>query len=506
MSNGKICVSVCAKSADELTLKIRRAEKFADVVELRFDCLARNEVRKALTNLPSIKKQYLITFRPKNQGGMREFTIGEQLKFWERVFWALEPGFMIDIELDPKLLNTINPEKTVRIVSSHDFTGGPKKGPLVDWDLLSSLIGNNIKIAVQADDITDSIPVWKLLEYARDETNKIIPIAMGEAGKWTRILGMAHGAFMTYASLKTGNETAPGQISAEDLIDVYRVRELDEKTAVYGIIGGNTSYSVSPFMHNAAFKKCNLNSVFVPLQVKNLDEFMRRMVKSKTREIELNFAGFSVTIPHKQAILKHLDSVDETARKIGAVNTVKVENGKYYGFNTDAYGFIEPLKNICGDLQNARVAVFGAGGAARACIYALKEEGADVSLLARDPQKADVLARDFGIPVQQLTTDNRQLTTGFDIIINATPLGTKGAAENETVADAEQLEGVKLVYDLVYNPGETRLIREAKAAGILTLGGLEMLVEQGANQFKIWSGQTAPVGEMTAAVRKRLIL
>jgi len=505
MSNGKICVSVCAKTADELTLKIRRAEKFADVIELRFDCLARNEVRKALANLPSIKKQYLITFRPKNQGGMREIKIGEQLKFWERVFWALEPGFMIDIELDPKLLLTINPEKTTRIVSYHDFSGHPENMCL-NWDALSSLAGNIVKIAIQADDITDSIPVWKLLENARIYNKQIIPIAMGEAGKWTRILGLAHGAFMTYASLITGNETAPGQISAEDLIDVYRVRKLDEKTAVYGIIGGNTSYSVSPFMHNAAFKKSNLNSVFVPLQVKNLDEFMGRMVKAETREIELNFAGFSVTIPHKQAILKHLDFIDETARKIGAVNTVKIENGKFYGFNTDAYGFIEPLKNKFGDLQNARVAVFGAGGAARACIYALQGEGADVSLLARDPQKADVLAGDFGIAIMQLTTDNRQLTTGFDIIVNATPLGTKGAAENETIADAEQLEGVKLVYDLVYNPGETRLIREAKAAGILTLGGLEMLVEQGAKQFEIWSGQTAPVGEMTAAVRKRLIL
>ena len=195
-----------------------------------------------------------------------------------------------------------------------------------------------IKIAVQTNDITDTIPIWKLLEKWKsekeiiknkrlkeyDELNKklkkvnysipppksflqIIPIAMGESGKWTRILGLAHGAFMTYAALDDGKETAPGQVSAKDLIEVYRAKELDENTEVYGIIGGNTAYSLSPYIHNAAFKFHNLNAVFVPLQTHDLDEFIRRMVKPETREIDLNFKGFAVTIPHKQSIIKHLE-------------------------------------------------------------------------------------------------------------------------------------------------------------------------------------------------------
>jgi len=233
---------------------------------------------------------------------------------------------------------------------------------------------------------------------------------------------------------------------------------------------------------------------------------MRRMVKPETHEIELNFKGFSVTNPHKQAIIKHLDHIDETAKSIGAVNTVKIENEKFYGYNTDAHGFIVPLKAIYGDLSGANVAVFGAGGAARACIYALKHEGCDVTLLARNPRKAQVLKDEFNIHIQQLTTNNRQLTTVFDIIVNATPLGTKGGLENESIATVEQLEGVKLVYDLVYSHGDTSLLQEARHAGVRAIGGLEMLIAQGAKQFEIWTSRHAPLDEMSAAVKTRLNL
>lgn len=499
MNQGKICISLCAKTADDLIRQIERAEKLADVVELRFDCLDDGEIERAIERLPDTKKQYLVTYRPADQGGRRELTLAERTKFWEDTLLKLKPGFMIDIELDPKMLLAIDPDRTTRIVSYHDFSGGH------NWEALSSIAGDNIKIAVETNDITDTISVWKYFQKTRPEKN-VIPIAMGEAGKWTRILGLAHGALMTYASLESGSETAPGQISADDLIDLYRVKELDKATGVYGIIGGNTSYSVSPYMHNSAFKAAKMNSVFVPLQVADLGEFTRRMVRPETREIELNFKGFSVTNPHKQAIIKHLDVVDETAKKIGAVNTVKIEGEKFYGYNTDAPGFIAPLKEMFGDLAGVRTAVVGAGGAARACVYSLLQEKAEVTLLARHPRKAEALAQEFEIDVLQPPNDHRPLATAFDIIVNATPLGTRGEYENETVAIAEQLKDAKLVYDLVYNPAETRLLREAKLAGVPAMGGIEMLIGQGVKQFEIWTGADAPIEEMRSAVRKRLDL
>jgi 3-dehydroquinate dehydratase/shikimate dehydrogenase len=330
---------------------------------------------------------------------------------------------------------------------------------------------------------------------------------MGEAGKWTRILGLAHGAYLTYASLEAGGETAPGQISVRDMTEVFRVKELDENTEVYGIIAGDTSYSMSPYIHNAAFKSTAMNSVFVPLQVGDLDGFITRMVRQETREVELNFFGFSVTNPHKQMIMRSLDDVDDAAAKIGAVNTVKIEDGKLHGYNTDAIGFIRPLHDRFSDLKNAHAAVIGAGGAARACIYSLKNAGADTTVFARDVNKARELADHFEISVEQLKTGDSKPVAGFsnfDIVVNATPLGTRGEKMNESPATAEQLRDVKLVYDLIYNPAETRLIHEARRAGAETLGGFDMLLAQAERQFQIWTGAEAPITEMRAAAQRKV--
>ncbi len=509
MNNGKICVSVCAATAAELVEQIKRAEDLADVIEIRFDCFNENELKTALEKLKelNVRKPFLATFRPKEQGGKRDLSLSERLKFFEAFLLNNKnKNYFVDFEADLHL--KLNIELKNKIVSSHDFTSVPEDFDLnVAFDLLKQNTGT-LKIAAQADDLSDTIRIWKLLEKAKTENKQIIPIAMGESGKWTRILGLAHGAFMTYASLDAESETAPGQVSARDLIEVYRAKELNETTDVYGILGSNTSVSMSPYIHNMAFAFHDLNAVFVPLQVNNLDEFMRRMVLPATREIELNFKGFSVTLPHKQAIIKHLDGLDETAAKIGAVNTVKITDGKLYGYNTDAPGFIEPLLNSYGDLTGAKVAVLGAGGAARAVVYALKTAGADVTIFARDLTKAESLAADFKVESRELskTEDQKPKTdfSDFDILVNTTPLGMKGKADGETPALAEHLKGLHLVYDLVYIPFQTPLMTEADIAEVPKIGGLAMLIAQAIEQQRIWTGLAAPMKEMSRAVLKRI--
>ena len=506
MNNGKICVSVCAETVEKLIQQIRSAEEFADVIEVRFDCLEKDDVRNLVVNLPAIEKTYLFTYRPKDQGGKRVLKLGKRLKFWELVFRAVKSDFMIDVEFEPSLILAVDPHKTHRIVSFHDFEGTPDNLGLI-WAGMTELSNAIVKIAVKADDITDSIAIWKLVGQAKSEKKQVIPIAMGEAGKWTRILGLAYGAFMTYASLDAGKETADGQITAKDLIETYRVKELDENTQVYGVIGDPISQSLSPYMHNPALAAAGINAVFLPLSVKNLDEFMRRMVMPKTREVELNFTGFSVTMPHKQAIMRYLDAIDPTAEKIGAVNTVKVEDDKLIGFNTDAHGFITPLRSRFGDVRGSRVAVYGAGGAARACVYALIQEGAEITVFARDSEKAGAFSSEFGVDWKQLTKDKGRRTTNvsqFDIIVNATPTGMKGAFEQETLFSAEQLARVKFVYDLVTKAVDTPIIREAKKAGIPAIGGLEMLIAQGAKQFEIWTGREAPLDIMRNSLLLRM--
>jgi 3-dehydroquinate dehydratase / shikimate dehydrogenase len=518
MNNGKICVSVCAETAGGLIEQMKRAEDLADVIEIRFDCLKEIEPEKLWSRIGQFRKQFngevLATFRPKNkgQGGNKELNLFQRKEFWfgshvyEFVDWA---DFECDFEFD-------NDKVYARIVfnriiwSFHAFGVIPN---ISNLNLIfSKLVGltsdehtnkdsDVLKLAIRSDDITDTIQVWKLLGRAKEENKQIIPIAMGEAGKWTRILGLAHGAFLTYAALDSGRETAPGQVSAKDLIEVYRAKELDENTEVYGIIGNPVSQSVSPYMQNAAFKFHDLNAVYIPFEVSNLDEFIEKFVSVETREVELNLKGFSVTIPHKQAILKHLDFIDEDAEKIGAVNTLKIVDGKIYGYNTDAHGFIEPLKNAYGDLSGAKVAVVGNGGAARACVYALKKENADVTIFARNPEKAESLAKDFNI--KEVRSQKSEIG-GFEILVNATSLGMKGKFENETPFVAEQLKDLNLVYDLVYNPFETELLKQADKANVPKLGGLAMLVAQGMKQFGIWTGKDAPMKEMNRTALKKL--
>ncbi|MGI8848585.1 MAG: shikimate dehydrogenase [Pyrinomonadaceae bacterium] len=507
MNNGKICVSVCAKTTEELIEKISCAKNLADVIELRFDCLEKIEPEKLWNKIKQIRQSFdgklLATFRPIEQGGKRNLTFAERKEFWadlhisEFIDWA-------DFELDlpEENINKRSGKTSKKVIKSfHDF----EKTPANLNEIYNQISANSelLKIAIQADDIGDTIAVWKLLERAKAEKKQIIPIAMGEAGKWTRILGLAHGASMTYAALSAGRETAPGQISAKDLIKTYRVRELTAKTSVFGIIGNPVAHSLSPFMHNEAFEFHNLDAVYIPFEVKNLDEFIERFIKKETREVELNFKGFSVTIPHKSTIIKHLDFVDETAKAIGAVNTVKIKNGKLYGYNTDAQGFIEPLKNSYGDLGNAKIAVFGAGGAARACVYALGKENAKATIFARNIGKAQSLADEFNVQSSKFKVEGESYKN-FDIVVNTTPLGTCGEFENKTPATAEQLENVNLVYDLVYNPFETQFIKEAKKASVPTIGGIAMLVGQAMAQLKIWTGEDAPMKEMSATVLKRL--
>lgn len=532
MNNGKICISICAETADEFLEKIERAAEIADIIELRFDCLetfsliSDRLVIEKIKNLKSkLSKPFIVTFRPLEEGGFRKLNFyHDRIPFWESR--QLDVADYVDCEWELasnltyewKFYDTVLKSKI--ICSFHRFEGSIKnyQNYLKIYDGISSLRIQGMfetrqrrkidiaKIAVQANDATDGLGLMKLLEHAKAENQDLIPIAMGEHGIWTRILGLSRGAFLTFASLDDASATAPGQITINEMIDVYRVKELNEQTEVYGLIAGSTGHSVSPDMHNAAFKFHNLNAVFVPFAVKNLEEFLRRMVKPETREIDLNLRGFAVTLPHKIEIIKYLDEIDDTAQAIGAVNTVKIENGKLRGFNTDAAGFLEPLQNSYGDVRGANVAVVGAGGAARACVYALTNAGAKVTVLARNLEKGQSLRQDFGVDLQEFPIQNpKSKIQNWDILVNATPMGMrKGDLKNETPATAEQLAGVGLVYDLIYNPFQTKLMREADSVFVPTLGGLAMLVAQGMIQQKIWTGKDAPMKEMSAAALRKL--
>jgi 3-dehydroquinate dehydratase/shikimate dehydrogenase len=508
----RLCVSICESRAAELAQSAAEASATADLVELRMDCLPSVELTLALRQLDALQLAspcpFVMTLRPAEQGGRREIDALNRLAFWvENFLYGEQYHGFADIECELLLLIHQSEDERWKkldwarvICSHHDFTGTPRDLDKI-YERMAATPAPVLKIAVHAADVTDCIPVFHLLDRARREGREIIAIAMGEAGVATRILGPSRGAFMTYGSLDSASPVAPGQLSAADLTELYRIRELDRETEVMGLVGSPVAHSISPQIHNAAIASRSLNAVYIPFEVREVKDFIRRMVDPRTRELDWRLRGLSVTAPHKSACLEMLDELRAPAREIGAVNTILIEAESLIGYNTDAEAFLAPLQRRSIALRGARCAILGAGGAALSVLWALEREGAEVTVFARDMLKARPLAEKFGA---RCASHLDARFEGFELVINATPLGTRGYLERETPAVSSQLQGARFVYDLVYNPSETRLIREAAEAGLETIGGLEMLLAQAAAQFRLWTGTDAPLKVMQEAAERAL--
>jgi 3-dehydroquinate dehydratase / shikimate dehydrogenase len=492
---------VCAKSFAELEEMCARASEFADVIELRLDCLATSEpldagelIHRLQLLSPTVAGLFILTLRPAEQGGYRVIGRPEREAFWANDFRA---DLFCDIEADLVRKSSFDWPRV--IVSHHDFSGLPDDLEEI-YERLAATPARVVKIAVQANDITDCLRIFELLDRARSEQRELIAIAMGNAGIATRVLGPSRGAYLTYGSLEDDTATAPGQVNAQQLRSVYRIDEIDRETMICGLAGLPVMHSVSPHMHNAAFASEGVKGVYLPLEVRDVETFIRRMVHPRTRELDWNLRGLSVTAPHKSSVMQWLDWIEPDAREIGAVNTIVIESHGLHGYNTDVHGLIEPLLERVGSLQNLSVAVIGAGGAARAAVWALKRANARVTLFARAPIKAGLLCEAFEVHCETLSTAS---FAGYDVVINTTPVGS-GELLSQTPAIAEQLAGAGLAYDLIYNPIETEFLKEARRAGCRTLSGLPMLVAQARLQFELWTGKTPPAGIMYAAAAAAL--
>ena len=498
-----ICVPITESRAVDFIAALREADRVAEAIELRLDYLDEAELPEVLDWLGregrTLAAALVLTFRPHEQGGRRRVTLAERREFWE----GLDPSViaratLVDFESD--LIGHLHgedppvPWKKV-ICSWHDFAAMPDD-LIARYDRMAATPAAVVKVVAQANRIGDSLAIFELLEYARGK-KPVIGLAMGLAGLSTRVLSLSRGAVLTFASLRRGAESAPGQPTVDELCNLYRVRSLTPSTTIFGVIGNPVGHSRSPRIHNSALAAMKADGVYLPLPVEDLDTFIRDFVRPSTRRIDWNLRGLSVTIPHKLAIMPHLDRVDETARRIGAVNTVVVEGGELHGYNTDVSGAMIPLEAML-PLRGARVAVIGAGGSARAICYGLEARGADVTLFARDVSRAKTLADEFGARVAPLDSFAGEV----DLVINCTPLGMQGHSEGQSPLPAGKLRDVRLVYDLVYTPEETRLLEDARSAGCQTLGGLAMLVGQAAEQFRLWTGMEAPREVMWNAARQ----
>ena len=497
-----ICVPITETDVNGFLTMIHEAEKIADAIELRLDYLPAESLPQLLAELSSrvarVSKPLICTFRPREQGGKRDLTLQDRRDFWRGLPSQIVNSIVYaDFEFDlvESFANERPPAPWEQVICSwHDFAETPYD-LIARYELMAGAPAAVVKIATQANRIGDCLRIFELIEHAKGK-KPVIALAMGLPGLMTRVLAPARGAILTFGSLRRGSESAAGQPTVAELRDLYRVKQLSRASEVFGVIGNPVGHSRSPLMHNAALKALNRDGVYLPFEVDDVGSFVCGFVHPKTRKLDWNLRGLSVTIPHKLAIIPYLDFVDATARGVGAVNTVVVKDDELHGYNTDVAGAMKPLDDMI-DVKGARVAVIGAGGSARAICYGLSRRDADVTIYARDLKKAQPLADEFRARTASLESFKGEA----DVVINCAPVGMSGPSVGRSLIKAESLEGVKLVYDLIYTPEETALLGDANRAGCRTLGGLAMLVGQAAEQFILWTGLEAPVDVMWRAVR-----
>jgi 3-dehydroquinate dehydratase/shikimate dehydrogenase len=474
-----ICTTITAPTMAVLCAR-RDAAAAADLVELRLDSVRDPDVAGALKGR---RQPVVITCRASWEGGQFRGSEEERRRLLAQ---ALDAGAeYVDLEWRADFTADLVAKTGGRrvVISHHDFSGVP--ADLVDRLAAMRRTGAEVvKLAAQVRALADCVPLLEAgLRFGAD--GPLVLLGMGRQGFVTRALAARFGSCWTYA----GSEASLGQIPIEQMLGEYRFRRVTASTAIYGLAGAPLAHSVSPAMHNGAFGAAGLDAVYVPFEASDVDDFF-------ALASALDVRGVSVTIPFKRDCLARADEVDDIARTAGAVNTLKREGDRWLGTNTDVAGFLAPLEGR--SLAGARVAILGAGGAARAVATALAGTGARVSVRARKLDDAIDVAR-----LADGASGPMPPAPGtWDILVNTTPVGMFPHVDASPIP-AGALGG-GLVYDLVYNPPVTRLLEEAAAAGCETIGGLDMLVAQARAQFRWWTGLEADGAVMKEAATGRL--
>lgn len=518
----RLIVPLTSTTAEQARADLKQAlEAGAELIELRLDYLAdlTADDIAALRRMAGDEIPLLLTARCREEGGVWD---ADETHRMSRLIDLAPHGDLCDIELATwersanvrqkielalqRLRGGNRDGASARLVlSSHDFQQRPANLCRIVETMNGVGECGVAKIVFAARHISET---FELFDLMHSNPKPILAIAMGEAGVITRILAKKFGAFGTFASLGQGRESAPGQVSIEQMKNVYRWDAINRDTAVYGVIGHPVGHSMSPAIHNAAFDRCGINAVYVPLLIEpSYDHFVDFLRHALDRDW-FDLRGCSVTIPHKANAIKLVHAlsgyIEPLAARIGAVNTLTFGDGKIAAHNTDYAGSLDALTGAMGctraDLKGLSAAVLGAGGAARALVAGLCDCGCRVTIYNRTPERAKELADDFRCTAAPI---DERVRAGTQIVVNATSIGMHPKSD-DTPLPADRMHPDMVVFDTVYNPIETRLLREAKQVGCRTADGVAMFVNQAAAQFERWTGKTAPRERMREVVVARL--
>jgi 3-dehydroquinate dehydratase/shikimate dehydrogenase len=482
MSIQQLCVTVTAPTMAELRRQ-RDGVGDADLIELRLDSVCDPDVSGALADR---RRPVMITCRPAWDGGA---FVGSEEERKRLLREALASGAeYVDLEAGAGFDDLIADANRHRVViSAHDFEEVP-----ADLDAriraMKATGAHTVKIAVKTNRLADCVTLLEIASRWQDADGRhgLVLIGMGEHGAITRVWPSRFHSSWTYAGTLAG----VGQITPGALLNEFRFRDLGPHTALYGIAGAPVAHSVSPAMHNAAFRAASIDGVYLPLPAVDVDDFV-----AFARAFGLQ--GANVTIPYKVAICARVDETSELAARIGAINAIRVEGHRWLGDNTDAQGFLEPLRDRL-PLTGTRAALLGAGGAARGVAIALATSGAHVSVHARNRQRAGEVAALVSGSVGAWPPE----PASWDLLVNCTPVGMHPHVDESPLPASHLASGT--VYDLVYNPQATRLLTEAERAGCRTIGGLEMLVGQARQAFEWWTGVRPSAAVMRSAAVNKL--
>ncbi|MBV8845860.1 MAG: shikimate dehydrogenase [Acidobacteriaceae bacterium] len=489
----RICVALGFPTVSQLSRAAEQEYKDGNaLLEFRLDYLP--DPAGGTELIRRFKKKFvdacvLATCRHKEAHGYFPGPVERQLAVLENAAGAGAALVDLEIESAERLggaAQTLR-EHAALIISAHNFEKTPALEPLLRR--LQRVPANAYKIAITARKPSDNL---RLLHCACDHAETpLILLAMAEAGIPSRILSPSRGSLYTYAASREGPGTAPGQIPAHTMKSLYRPGKLTRQTRIFGLVANPVAHSKSPAIHNRGFQARRVDAVYLPFLVTaaQLKDWMQAAT-------ELPVAGFSVTIPHKQRIMRYLDVIEPLAKRIGAVNTVWRKGGKWRGTNTDVDGVLKPLRRRM-TLAGSSVLIAGYGGGARAAAAALADARANVYVTGRNMKSAQALAR--AVKGEAIALADAQEHT-YNALIHATPVGMAPDGEGCLFESIP----AEIVFDMVYNPRQTVLLKRAKAAGCTVISGSEMLLEQALSQFEIFTGQSAPRAIMEAALERAL--
>lgn len=490
----KICIAL-GQSDPERLLDLARHEAASGerFLEFRLDYLPRP--LHGVSLIADFLKEYpecsvLATCRRHQNHGRFNGSIEQQLAVLTQAIGQGAKAVDVEIESAELAIPGVRDlaAHTTLVVSYHNFEGTPAMEPVLKRML--KVPADAYKIVTTARKPSDNGRLLGLSRLA--PRTPMILLAMTETGFPSRVLSLAGGGMFTYAAPSLAEGTAAGQVCARSLRKLYRSDKLTRNTKVFGVIADPVCHSISPAVHNRALQSRRIDAVYLPFLVNPLQ--LKDFFVLADR---LPINGFSVTIPHKQRVVRYLDAVDPLSKRIGAVNTVWRKAGKWRGANTDAAGVRVPLEKRI-KLGGASVLVAGNGGAARSAVFTLADAGAKVFVTGRNPDRVRALAKVCGgTPVLlEHCSDGH-----YDVLIHATSLGMWPESERSFFDDAIPAD---IVFDLVYNPHETLLLKQAKQQGCETIHGIEMFVEQASEQFQLFTGVSAPRQAMERAAVEAL--